>query len=107
MDVSLTSGLSVSTIGIVTVFMALVVLVGAVSMTGRMVARSQAGAPEVPAPRTPASSLDVATDGDLRAVAAAAFAAHLRRRVPVRRAHGAFSLWSSAGRLRQLARFQR
>lgn len=107
MDLSATGGLTVSVIGLATVFTALMVLVATVSTTGRWVDRSQSLRAAAPGPDAAPSKLEADSVVDLRAVAVAAFAAHLRRRAVTRPPSMAISRWSIAGRLRQLAPFQR
>ena len=100
MDPALTSGSAMSVIGISTVFVALLSLVGVVSATARLVDRGRvrAGAAS-DAAATPAAS------ADLRPLALAAYALHLRRRASVGAAGapGPTSRWAMAGRLRQTA----
>ncbi len=105
MDPALTSASTLSVIGIGTVFVALITLVGVVSATARLVERGRAR--DAGAASQAAGGSQAAADGaplapDLRPLALAVYALHLRRRAGVAAAGGpGASRWAMAGRLRQ------
>ncbi len=108
MDPALTSASTVSVIGIGTVFVALLTLVGVVSATGRLIERGRARAASgVGAASEAVAGSQPAADGaplasDLRPLALAAYALHLRRRAGVAAGgRPGLSRWAMAGRLRQ------
>jgi Na+-transporting methylmalonyl-CoA/oxaloacetate decarboxylase gamma subunit len=111
MEDAIFSGPTMAVVGITTVFIALAIIVGAVSAVARIVASNDgvtvtAEAASAFAAAADASASNESGDEDvLRRVATAAYAYHLRRCVTVR-ASVASTPWLRAGRQAQVDRIQ-
>jgi len=109
LDASITSGAEISLIGVSVVFLALVLLMAAVSAVSRLLAPRPSGET---APSTTTPTLEVAAAETLKvvkapahfeAMALAAYGYHRRRSQRIR-TEPISTHWEIAGRVRQLAR---
>jgi Na+-transporting methylmalonyl-CoA/oxaloacetate decarboxylase gamma subunit len=102
-------GAAMALIGVSTVFVALLTIVGVVSLVGRLVNRANKVDASAAGDTSGSAALRAgAVPGvDLGRIALAAYALHLRRRASVHAAPGGPSRWALAGRLRQTAPFVR
>ena len=104
MDSAMTSGATVTAVGLVAVFLALSLLVFVVTVVSRILSSSTTVAPTQSA--TPDEPWALPAQHELRLVAIAAYATHRARSVSVRGPLPATS-WVRAGRHRQVARSER
>jgi hypothetical protein len=109
LDPSLTSGGIIATIGISTVFFALVTLIGLVSLMAWMLAPEDAPASETalpphlpePAPSAETEPAPAPAEPDYQQIALTAYAYHRRATTRVRSGEPSSS-WEVAGRIREL-----
>ena len=101
-------GAAMALIGVSTVFVALLTILGVVSLVGRLVNRASKVAASAAGDASGSALRAGAVPGvDLGRIALAAYALHLRRRASVHATPGGPSRWALAGRLRQMAPFVR
>jgi Na+-transporting methylmalonyl-CoA/oxaloacetate decarboxylase gamma subunit len=107
LDPSLTSGGIIATIGIGTVFFALVTLIGLVSAMAGLLAEPspepKASAAAPPAEPASGSGEDSAAEPDYQQIALSAYAYHRRATTRVKGSTPSTS-WDVAGRIRELGR---
>lgn len=106
MDETLTAPLPMAIVGVSTVFFALLAIITVVSINGYLIERGKrpaATAAEV----TAGTAGEVQGNADLRPIAIAAYALHLRRSALAITGPPEPSRWAMAGRVRHASSFQR
>lgn len=106
METSVLSASNMVAVGVTTVFIALALLIAAVSLLSLLLRRSletAASTAAVATPRTPAEVTKAQPEDDYRLVALAAYAYHLRASVSITQPRSP-SPWLRAGRQQQVQR---